>query len=155
MAEARLNVQSEPVLTRLIAGINSQLALAGGDPDMDSAVQLLVEALAPAFRQAVLELAEQAAAEVSAQLPDRRVEVVLGDGEPHLRVVEEAANTELRSEDYEARLTLRLPPSLKELVEQAAELAGESVNSWVVESLSSRTRRAGRGGRRVVGSFDL
>ena len=48
-------------------------------------------------------------------------------------------------EDFVSRITLRLPPSLKELVESAADRAGESVNAWVVDALG----RGAQQGRQV------
>ncbi|MGH8875701.1 MAG: toxin-antitoxin system HicB family antitoxin, partial [Acidimicrobiia bacterium] len=58
-------------------------------------------------------------------------------------------------EDYEARLTLRLPTSLKELVEEAAGRGGDSINSWVVKTLMSKARTGRPPGRRVSGTFDI
>src|SRR5690606_1859695 len=103
-----------------------------------------------------MELAQQAAEEVSAQLGDRTVEVVLVDGEPHLRVSQpsDVASPPLE-EEFAARITLRLPPSLKGLVESAADETGDSVNSWVVKTLTSGARKSTKVGRVVRGSFDL
>ena len=53
-------------------------------------------------------------------------------------------------EDFDARITLRLPPSLKDLIEDAAGMTGESVNAWVVEALGKRAR----GSRRVEKSYN-
>jgi hypothetical protein len=81
---------------------------------------------------------------------------VLEGGEPALRVTEVGpAAASAADEDFLARITLRLPPSVKALVEEAAEDAGDSVNQWVVNALSARARRTGRVGSRVSGSFDL
>jgi uncharacterized protein (DUF1778 family) len=40
--------------------------------------------------------------------------------------------------DAEARITLRLPGYLKDLIAEAADGAGDSVNSFVVDALRSR-----------------
>jgi hypothetical protein len=94
-------------------------------------------------RSALLDLAQQAALEVTAQLGDRRVDVQLTDGDPELVVTSQTSQqTERASDDLEARITLRLPGSLKGLVEDAASTTGDSVNSWVIDALKSRARRA-------------
>ncbi len=125
---------------------------------MEAAAGQLLAALGPALRQAAMELAQQAAAEVGAQLGDREVEVVLSDGEPVLRVVDRngTAAPGPDEEDFDARITLRLPPSLKGLVEDAAGRSGDSVNTWVVKTLTSKAgRTAARGGSRVTGRYEL
>jgi uncharacterized protein (DUF1778 family) len=59
------------------------------------------------------------------------------------------------AEDFDARITLRLPPSLKQLIEDSAAIDGDSVNSWVVDALGKRAKRADRRGRRMTEAFDL
>jgi hypothetical protein len=146
-------VDSKAALARFEAAVTAQVALAGGDPAVESAARALREALRPAARQLAVELAEQAAAEVDAQLPFHRVEVVLRGGEPALDVrTGEEGEGRPADEEYEARITLRLPPSLKSAVEEAARSAGESVNSYLVRDLSRLTARSGRVGRRMQGT---
>ena len=149
-------MQLDPIVTTIEASLSTQLAAAGADHALEEAAARFLAALEPALRQAGMSMAEQAAAEVSAQLGDQAVEVVVVDGDPVLRVTRSnGESSELGEEDFDARLTLRLPPSLKSLVEDAAGSSGDSVNSWVVKTLSSGTRRSSRIGRRVSGSFDL
>jgi HicB family len=148
----------QPVLTAMQMALANDAALAGDDPAVEAAVAHLTEALGPALRQAALELAEQAAGEVTAQLSDRTVDVVLVDGDPALRVTEARPDDEdpASSEDLDARITLRVPPTLKRLIEDAAETTGASVNAWVVDALAKRTRRANNAaGHRVHQTFDL
>lgn len=145
-----------PVLTTLEAAISTQLAVAGADPTMEAAASQLLAALEPALKQVGMELAQQAAEEVGAQLGDRTVEVVMVDGEPQLRVSQpsdpEPSGIE---EDFDARITLRLPPSLKGLVESAADETGDSINTWVVKTLTSGARKSTKVGRTVRGTFEL
>lgn len=149
----------EPVITELRAALLGHASLAAGDPAVEGAATHLAAALEPAVRQAVFALAQQAAAEVAAQLPDRTVDVVLADGDPAIRVSDAPAaggRATAPEEDFDARITLRLPPSLKRLIEDSASVDGDSVNTWVVDALSSRaTRRANASGRRVTEAFDL
>ena len=147
----------EPIITELRVALVGHASLAAGDPAVEGAAAHLVGALEPAVRQAVLALAEQAAAEVAAQLPDRTVEVVLADGDPALRVSDAPAPTDApqNDEEFDARITLRLPPSLKRLIEDSASIDGDSVNAWVVDALSKRAKRSSPGSGRVTQAFDL
>jgi|RifCSP13_1_1023834.scaffolds.fasta_scaffold00228_23 hypothetical protein len=144
------------VLAHLEAAVANQVMLAGNDPAVENAARAILTVLEPALQQAALDLAQQAAEEVEAQLGDQRVEVVLSDGEPSLRVGTPDREPVITAEGYEARLTLRLPARIKELVEEAAGLTGDSVNGWVVKALSSRARTSARlPGRRVTGTVEL
>lgn len=146
----------QPIINGLQSALLNQAALAGGDPAVEAAVASLVEALGPALHMAAMELSQQAAAEIGAQLPDRSVEVVVTEGDPTLRVSDAASPApESIGEDFDARITLRLPPSLKTLIEDSASVDGGSVNAWVVDALSKRAKRPSGRGRHVTTSFDL
>ena len=149
----RYCVDSRAALTRFEAAVTNQVALTGGDPAVEAAARALKTALGPAARQLALELIEQAAAEVDAQLAYHKVEVVLRGGEPTLEVrSEEERERRPAGEEYDARITLRLPPSLKTAIEEAARTAGESVNSHLVRDLLRSTARTERSGRRMKGT---
>ncbi len=141
------------VKATLEATLADQVGLAGGDPSVVLAAEALLAALAPALAQAGLHLAEQAAVEVGAQLPDYEVDVVVRDGEPTLVVRSAEQEVAYTADDLEARLTLRLPTVLKAELEEAAGSAGDSINSYVVKALSARKRAASRTGRRITGTF--
>ena len=103
-------MQVQPIINAVQAALAGQGSLAGGDVAVEEALDHLVSALGPAIRQAAMDLAEQAACEVRAQLPDRTVDLVLSDGDPSLRIAEAAAPTEPNSsEELDARITLRVP----------------------------------------------
>lgn len=149
-------MQLEPVIASLRATLTTQAALAGDDPQLDAAVGAVVAALDPAIRQAATDLAQQAAAEVDAQLTDHAVSVVLRGQDLELRVDEVPGSpATMPDEDLDARITLRLPPSLKSIVEQVANVDGESVNAWVVDAISRRAKRSSPGGERITEDFDL
>ena len=150
-------MQVQPIINSVHAALVAQGSLAGGDAAVDEALDHLVTALTPAIRQAAMDLAEQAACEVRAQLPDRTVDLVLADGDPSLRIAEAVVSSDPGpAEELDARITLRIPPSLKVLIEEAAETTGASVNSWVLDTLSRRARTPQRGhGFRMTHSFDL
>ena len=82
--------------------------------------------------------------------------VVLSGGDVELRVDEtDGSSSRSIDEELDARITLRLPPSLKQTIEKFATVDGESVNTWVVDALSKRANRDGSTGRRVTEEFDL
>lgn len=143
-------------LVRLEAALTSHLTLIGDDPAVGSAGRALLSALEPAMKQAVIDLAEQAAHEVAAQLAGHQVNVVMRDGEPSLMVTaDETTDPIATDEDYEARISLRLPPTLKQLIEDSAGETGDSVNSWLVKAVSSRVKVKNQaGGTRVTGTID-
>ena len=148
-------MQIRPVVNAIEATLISQATVANSDAAVEAAVSQLVAALGPALRVAAMEIAEQAAAEVRAQLPEHSVDVVLADGDPALRIGESARTAEPRQvEDLDARITLRLPPTLKQLIEDAAQSSGDSINAWVVDALGKRARQRGRG-KHYSESFDL
>jgi hypothetical protein len=148
-------MQIRPVINAVEATLISQATIAASDPAIESAVNQLVAALGPALQVAAMEIAEQAAAEVRAQLPEHTVDVVLADGDPALRIGETTRQAEPRQlEELDARITLRLPPTLKQLIEDAAQTSGDSVNSWVVDALGKRANQKGRG-KHYNESFDL
>lgn len=143
----------EPVLTQLDASVEAALRLA--DPAVAEAATGFMEAFRPSVTTAMLEVVQQAAAEISAQLGEQRVDVRLVDGDPELVVSAQMASAETRDdEDFEARITLRLPGSLKDMIEDHAASSGDSINRWVVETLRSRAGRS-RAGSRVEETFEL
>lgn len=132
----------------------THLEVAADDPAIDRAAAALVASLAPALRQAALRLAEAAASEVDAQLPEYRVSVVLEEGEPSMLVRSTADPVTVNTEDLEARLTVRLPAELKETLEEVAGDLGDSVNTYIVKSLTTRTgAAAGRSSRSFQGTI--
>jgi hypothetical protein len=146
----------QPVVNTLRSTLAGHVALTGADPTVEASITMIIEALEPAIQLAALELAQQAAAEIGAQLSDRSVEVLVVDGDPVLRLTDAPTPpSHDPAEELDARITLRLPPSLKRLIEDSATVDGDSVNTWVVDALSRRARRPAARGSRVTESFDL
>lgn len=121
-----------------------------GDESTARAAELLAHALESSFGRRLQEAVTEAALELTAQLDSGRVEVRISGGDPELVLVhDEAAGLEPSDEAYTARITLRLPESLKVRVEAAAAREGASVNTWLVQALqrAAETRRASGGSR--------
>lgn len=140
--------------------IESQLAMA--DPEIVAVANQVLNALKPAIRQTLLEVTEMAAAEINSQLVGQKVEVRLVAGDPELVVASHTVPPPpspppapgVEANEDEARITLRLPGYLKDLIADAADIAGDSVNSWVVDTL--RTTASSRHiGNNVKETFDL
>ncbi len=144
----------EGASTRFEGALHEQAAVAAGDPSVEAATEALLRAMTPAIRQLALDVAEAAVNEIRSQLPDHECDIVLEQGEPRLRVRQPSTDQVFTAESPEARITLRLPDALKSLVEEAAGVDGDSVNTWVVKTLSSRARRAPTG-RKFEGTIDL
>lgn len=146
----------EGLLAQIEGSVRSQVALAGGDPGVEAAANAMMGALRPALQQAAFSLAEQAALEVDAQLTGHKVEVVLSEGEPTLKVTETETPTSTGAdEDMSARITVRIPESIKALVEDAADGTGASVNQFVVDALSRKVSQKHGKGRNQRGTIDL
>ena len=124
-----------------------QLALASDDPAVDAAGDAIIAALDPALQQMGMKLAEQAAAEVAAQLGDHSIEVVLREGEPFLMVRAAEQTVTISHDDLGARITVRLPENLKSELETAAIDTGDSVNTFVVKAIAGKTKSRSRRSR--------
>lgn len=142
------------IITELENALTAQLEIAGGDPAVDTAGRALLASLRPALKSAAMSMAEQAAEEVRAQLPDHSVDVVLSDGDPTLVVrAPEGDSVTFSGEDLAARLTVRLPSVLKHELEEAAGDSGDSVNAYIIKTLASRSARR-KVKRRITETFD-
>jgi hypothetical protein len=116
----------------------ASVAALGGDAVADAA-ERLIQALRGSAGLRLMEALGEAALEISAQLPEGHVEVRLVGPDPQLVYVpaEPAEEPTVAAEDgLTARITLRLPESLKRELEMAASDLGVSLNAWLVRSLS-------------------
>jgi hypothetical protein len=109
-----------------------------GDASTARAAKLLAVALESSFGRRLQEALAEAALELSPQLEEGRVEVRVAGGDPELVYVNETGpvQAEATEEASTARITLRLPESLKSRLEAAAAASGQSVNTWLVQALS-------------------
>jgi HicB family len=126
-----------------------------GDESTARAAELLAVALESSVGRRLQEALGEAALELSSQLDSGRIEVRIAGGDPELVLVkDEGAATEPADEAFTARITLRLPESLKAHLEAAAAQQGVSVNTWLVHMLhNAAVPRSHSGGsrRRLTG----
>jgi hypothetical protein len=126
-----------------------------GDEAVAEAARRIAAALESSLRLRLTDALGEAAAELTNQLPDGHVEVRVSAGEPELVYVPDpGAPPPSGLEDLSARITLRLPETLKTIVDAAAQEAGVSANTWLLQQItrsSDPKRRNQPGGRRMTG----
>jgi hypothetical protein len=145
-------MQLEPHVEALRAELASLASL--GDENVAAASERLSQALGSALALRLLEILSEAGLEVSSQLPSGHVELRLAGQEPSLVYVEAEDCAAPTAEDgLSARITLRLPESLKASLEAAASREGVSVNSWIIKALARGVSSAvsSRVGSRLTG----
>ncbi len=132
-------------------------AAAAGDEQTQRTAAALGAAVEPAARLAVMNALSDLAAEVTAALGDRTVDVRL-DGRD-VRVVVSADPAPATPPPYGgpdagdiSRITLRLVEQIKNQAEQAAASQGVSLNSWVAQAVQGALH--GNGPRRGGGRDD-
>jgi len=161
-------------VTALIASLRQDLTRAAevGGEDIRAAAERLVLALDPALRLTLMDALSQAAAEISEALPSVNIDlrlkgrepVFVVEGAPAARADYPGLDDGFEPDDGEnlARITLRLPETLKGRAEILAARRGQSLNSWLVAAAraaantddgpqSSGSGRHGMPGRRVQG----
>jgi hypothetical protein len=137
-------------LTPHIAALEEHLAAASaaGDESTSRAAELLLVALEPAARLALMDALAELAGEVGEELGDRTVELRLRAGEVDVVVspTPEALDEpepELDEPGEASRITLRLPEELKARAERAAAAQGSSLNTWLVQAVRDGVRAGG------------
>lgn len=142
-------------LTIVLEGLRDDLQGVAelGDERAAQIARRLGETLTANLRLRLFDLLTQAALEVSSRLPSGHVEVRLAGQEPELVFVDDVGESPATGEELSARISLRLPESLKNAVERAADRDGISTNAWLVRAIARATeaRPAQTGGKRLSG----
>jgi hypothetical protein len=143
-------------LTIVLEGLQDDLQglAALGDERSAQIAQRLGDALGSNLRLKLLDLLSQAALELSSKLPSGHVEVRLAGQEPELVFVDAPGSESTGAgEELSARISLRLPESLKTAVEKAAAREGVSTNAWLVRAIAraAESRPTHAGGKRLSG----
>jgi hypothetical protein len=141
-------------ITPYVEGLRRDL-LAAADaagPEARAATERLAYALDPAARLALMEAISQAAAEITAELPSGGVDVRLNGRELEFAVHAPPAAAaeptpppatgadEVEDDGSVARITLRIPESVKARAEELAGRSGHSLNTWLVNLVRGATR---------------
>lgn len=147
--------------TKLETAVETQLRIAG--PEIAEAGAQLMAALRPAITQAMMDVISMAVTEISSQLDTQTIDIRLVDGDPELVVNDDPSAVPPpppppppgADEPDEARITVRLPGYLKDLISTEAETAGDSINSYVVDVLSNQARKKRSTGTHHRTTFQL
>jgi hypothetical protein len=122
-------------------------------PETRQAAERLTFALDPSARLALMEAISQAAAEITAEMPSGGVDVRLNGRELDFVVQGAAAAPpgppappappgvdQVEEDGTVARITLRMPESVKAKAEEMAARSGHSLNTWLVNVVRAATR---------------
>jgi hypothetical protein len=129
-------------LTIVLEGLQEDLqGLAElGDERSAQIARRLGDALGSNLRLKLLDLLSQAALELNAKLPTGHIEVRLAGQEPELVFVDAPGDSAGSvGEELSARISLRLPESLKAAVEKASDAEGISTNAWLIRAIARAT----------------
>lgn len=137
-------------ITQFVEALRRDLSQAAevGTDEVRAAAERLALALDPSVRLMLMDALSQAASEITNELPGTSVEVRLKGREPIFVVLGAAAQAiptpppppeppepeEVEGEEAVARITLRLPESLKAKAEELASRRGQSLNTWLVNA---------------------
>src|SRR5579864_8165699 len=136
-------------MSLVVDGLRSDVISVGelGDDTVAEVADRIAEVLGRSVPSRILDLLSEVAAEVSAELPEGRVEIRVAGDDVDLAYVEDAPGAHAdgadgesdadrdRDRDMSARITLRLSESLKARVEESAVVQGLSVNAFIVRTL--------------------
>lgn len=117
-------------------------------PETRAATERLLFALSPAVRLALMDAITQAAAEITSRMPSGSIEVRLAGRELDFVLQlppAETASPSLPLDDADddgslARISLRMPETMKAKAEELAARSGQSLNNWLVNVVRAATR---------------
>ena len=127
-----------------------------GDESTARAAELIAMALESSLGRRLQEALGEAALELSSQIDSGRIEVRMAGGDPELvYVADDESAAEPADEAFTARITLRLPESLKIRIETLAASHGLSVNTLIVQVLArgAEPRTPSGGSRRRLTGY--
>ena len=138
-------------LSEYVDALRSHLttAAAAGTEQTQQTARLLADTLEPAVRLVVTDALSAMAAEVTAAWDGGLVDIRLRGRDPEVVVVPAPPADDPRPPDEPsatdddgstARISLRLPESLKARAEDAAAAAGTSLNTWLVRAVATGLR---------------
>jgi hypothetical protein len=152
-------MQLSHAITDLETAVETQLRVASAE--IAEAGAHLMAALRPAITQSMMQVVSMAVAEVSSQLDTQTIDIKLVDGDPELVVRDDPSAAPPPpappgvDDPEEARITVRLPGYLKDLVNEAAADAGDSINAYVVDVLTHKANARRAAGTRRKTTIQL
>jgi hypothetical protein len=132
-------------LSHHVDALLADLTAAGslGDEDVAEAAERLSNALRSSAHLRLLDLLSEVTLEINGQLRSGQVEIRLAGQEPTFVYAEAAEAPEAQAGDdgLTARISLRLPETLKDAIDAAAAREGLSANTWLVRELKRAVHR--------------
>jgi hypothetical protein len=147
-------------MSLVVDGLRSDVVAVGelGDETVAEVAERIADVLSRSVPGRVLELLSDAAAELTASLPDGRVDIRVAGDDVEMTYVENepgAMPGAANGDDLSARITLRVSEGLKSRVEQGAAADGVSVNTFILRTLergtTSNRSQSGRASNRLRG----
>jgi HicB family len=146
-------------MSLVVDGLRSDVVAVGelGDETVAVVAERIADVLGRSVPGRILDVLSDAAAELTATLPDGRVDIRVAGDDVDLTYVEDGPGPGPTGEGDEqsARITLRLGEGLKSRIEDGAAAQGVSVNTFIVRALergtSSNRSRGARAGNRLRG----
>jgi hypothetical protein len=147
-------------MSLVVDGLRSDVAAVGelGDETVAEVAERIADLLGRSVPGRVLDLLSDAAAELTAALPDGRVDIRVAGDDVDMTYVEDDIGSTAPvgdGDELSARITLRLGEGLKSRLEESAAAEGVSVNTFIVRALergmSSNRGRNARVGNRLHG----
>ena len=148
-------------MSQVVDGLRSDVVAVGelGDDTVAVVAERIADVLGRSVPGRVLDLLSDAAAELTATLPDGHVDIRVAGDDVDLTYVEDGPGPSAApSSDGDAqlaRISLRLGEGLKSRLEEGAAAEGVSVNTFIVHMLergmSNGRNRSHRAGNRLHG----
>src|ERR1700722_7647085 len=147
-------------MSLVVDGLRSDVVAVGelGDDTVAEVAERIADVLARSVPGRVLDLLSDAGAELTASLPDGRIDIRVAGDDVDLTYVGDdhgPMSSAGDGDELSARITLRVSEGLKSRVEQGAAADGVSVNTFILRTLergtSSNRSRSGRAGNRLRG----
>ena len=147
-------------MSLVVDGLRSDVVAVGelGDETVAEVAERIADLLGRSVPGRVLDLLSDAAAELTATLPDGRVDIRVAGDDVDMTYVEDDLGSVTPvgdGDELSARITLRLGEGLKSRLEEGAAAEGVSVNTFIVRALergmSSNRGRNARAGNRLHG----
>lgn len=150
-------MQLTPYLDAVARDLERATALA--DEPTRELTHRVVTVLEPGLRLAMVQLLSDVAAQLTAELDGPVITIRMEGRDPSWTIVREHASSDRHDADPDddensARVTVRLPEAVKKRAEAAAQNAGQSLNTWVVQTLRRATtndKQSHRSPRRITG----
>ncbi|MCA0294330.1 MAG: toxin-antitoxin system HicB family antitoxin [Actinobacteria bacterium] len=150
-------MQLTPYLEAVARDLDRATALA--DDQTRELTHRVTSVMEPGLRLAMVQLLSDAAAQLTAELDGPVVTVRMEGRDPRWHIVRDEAtlvglDAEAGEDDNSARVTVRLPEAVKKRAEAAAQNAGQSLNTWIVQTLRRATtpeNTSHRSSRRITG----